>query len=92
MPRSCGAAGLHALAAFLLAFSFAMTAELDRPDAFPGRHDSDGALGALICIAGAAVCSGLSVMSLSRRPVSKVVCGAIIAVCLYRVTGVITRL
>ncbi|MER7725341.1 hypothetical protein [Streptomyces sp. NPDC096323] len=92
VPRSCGAAGLYVLAAFLLAFGFAMTAEPDHPDAFPGRRDSDGAWGALICVAWAAMCSGLSVMSLSRGLVSKVVCGAIITVCLYRAIGVITYL
>lgn len=92
LPKSCGAAALYVMAVFLVAFSFAMTAELDNPGAFPGRRDNDGAFGALICVALAAVSSGLAVTSLSRRLLSKVVCGAIIAACLYRVIGVATYL
>ncbi|MFJ4271093.1 hypothetical protein ACIP29_11115 [Streptomyces coelicoflavus] len=90
--KSCGAAVLYAVAAALVLFSFAMTAETDNPAAFPGRRDNDGVFGALLCVGIAALSAAVAVTSLSRRPLSKSVCAAIILVCLYRVVGVAGQL
>ncbi|GII33941.1 hypothetical protein [Planotetraspora mira] len=43
-------AAVYAVAAFLVVFSFAVTVEANNPAVFPGRHDNDGAFGALFCV------------------------------------------
>lgn len=86
--KSCGAAALYTVAAFLVLFSFAMTVEADNPAAFPGRRDNDGAFGALLCVVLAALSAAVAVTSLSRHLLSKLVCAAIVLVCVYRVIGV----
>ncbi len=90
--KSCGAVVLYVVAAALVLFSFAMTVEADNPAAFPGRRDNDGAFGALLCAGIAALSAAVAVTSLSRRLLSKVVCAAIILVCVDRVVGVAGQL
>ncbi|MCQ4209816.1 hypothetical protein [Streptomyces longispororuber] len=86
--RACGAAALYGVAVFLAVFSFAMTVEADNPAAFPGRHDSDGAFGAVVCVTLAAAAAVGAMTTLSRGRLSKVVCVAIVAACVYRVISV----
>ncbi|MGW4026048.1 hypothetical protein [Streptomyces sp. NPDC005009] len=69
-------------------FSFVMTVEADNPAAFPGRQDDDGAFGALLCAGTAAVPAAVAVPALSRRPLAKAVCAAVVLVCVHRVIGV----
>ncbi|MFC8391693.1 hypothetical protein [Streptomyces sp. NPDC057238] len=88
VAKSWGAAALYAVAAFLTLFSFAMTVEADDPAAFPGRQDDDGTFGALLCVGTAVVSAAVAVTALSRRPLSKAVCAAVVLVCVYRVIGV----
>jgi hypothetical protein len=85
VAKSYGAAVLYILAAFLVLFSFAMTVEADNPAAFPWRRDNDGASVALVCAGIAALSAGVAVTALSRHLLSKVVCAAVILVCVYRV-------
>ncbi|MFR9674234.1 hypothetical protein [Streptomyces sp. TR06-5] len=85
VAKSCGAAVLYIVAAFLALFSFAMTVEADNPAAFPGRRDNDGAYVALVFVGIAALSAGVAVTALSRRLLSKVVCAAVILACVYRV-------
>ncbi|CAL9420634.1 hypothetical protein [Streptomyces sp. enrichment culture] len=92
LAKSCGAVVLYVVAAALVLFSFAMTVEADNPAAFPGRRDNDGAFGALLCVGIAALSAAVAVTSLSRRLLSKVVCAAIILVCVDRVVGIAGQL
>ncbi|MCV2459382.1 hypothetical protein OEB94_08915 [Streptomyces sp. ICN988] len=92
LAKSCGAVVLYVVAAALVLFSFAMTVEADNPAAFPGRRDNDGAFGALLCVGIAVLSAAVAVTSLSRRLLSKVVCAAIILVCVDRVVGIAGQL
>ncbi|WP_372350968.1 hypothetical protein [Streptomyces sp. KL116D] len=61
---------------------------LKDPAAFPGRHDSEGAFGAVVCVTLAAAAAVGAVTTRSRGRLSKVVCVAIVAAGVYRVISV----
>jgi amino acid permease len=81
-------AAIYAVAAFLVMFSYAATIEADNPAVFPGMHDNDGAVVALFCVGLAVLFAAVAVTLSRRRLLSKIVCAAIVLVCVYRAISV----